>query len=332
MEYRRLGQSGLQVSALGLGSWTTYGKQVAADTADACIRTAYEAGINLFDTAEGYADGTAETILGDTFLKHGWRRDTLVVSTKVYWGGEGPNQYGLSRKHILEACRASLKRLRLDYIDLYFCHRPDPTTPVEETVRAMDHLINQGMVLYWGTSCWQPQQIQEAHDIARREHLTPPSMEQPPYSMFQRPRVERELAPLQTKLGLGLTTYSPLFGGVLSGKYAEGIPEGSRAAFRGPGWVQEHLGGGAGQRRRRQVAALRQMASQIGTSPARLAIAWCLKNPQVSSVLTGASHVHQIIENLGALLLLETTMDPSLMAEIDAMLADAPKPGTVKAT
>jgi len=243
MQYRRLGKSGLQVSALGLGSWTTYGKQITADAAVPCIRAAYEAGINLFDSAEGYADGGAETILGQTFKKQGWRRDTLVVATKVFWGGELPNQYGLSRKHILEACRASLKRLQLDYIDLYFCHRPDPATPMEETVRAMDYLVNQGMVLYWGTSCWRSEQIEAAHAIARREHLTPPTMEQPPYNMFQRKRVEQKLAPIQAKIGLGMTTYAPLFGGVLSGKYAEGIPDDSRAAFRGPEWVSDHLGG-----------------------------------------------------------------------------------------
>ncbi len=319
MEYRRLGRSGLQVSALGLGSWTTYGKQVGREAAEACIKNAYDAGINLFDTAEGYADGQAETILGEQFSRHGWRRDSLVISTKVFWGGEGPNQYGLSRKHILEACDASLKRLQIDYIDLYFCHRSDPATPIEETVRAMNHLVNQGKVLYWGTSCWERHQIEEAHDIARRERLIPPTMEQPPYNLFTRNRVEHELAPLCSRIGLGLTTYSPLFGGVLSGKYAEGIPDGSRAVFRGPDWVRDHLGGEAGQRHRRQVAALRQLAERLDTSPARLAIAWCLKNPHVSSVLTGATHPDQITDNLGAVAL-ANTLDASIMAEIGALL------------
>ncbi len=320
MEYRRLGRSGLQVSALGLGSWTTYGKQVGADVADACVRAAYDAGVNLFDTAEGYADGQAEAILGELFHRHGWRRDTLVVSSKVFWGGEGPNQYGLSRKHILEACNASLKRLRLDYIDLYFCHRADPATPLEETVRAMNHLVNHGKILYWGTSCWERHQIEEAHDIARREHLTPPSVEQPPYSMFRRDRVERELAPLCRRTGLGLTTYSPLFGGVLSGKYAEGIPDGSRAVFRGPDWIRDYLGGEAGQRRRRQVAALRRLAEQIDTTPARLAIAWCLKNPQVSSVLTGATHPDQVADNLKAVHLASSGLNPTIMAGMATIL------------
>ncbi|MBI5137926.1 MAG: aldo/keto reductase [Nitrospirae bacterium] len=320
MEYRRLGQSGLQVSALGLGSWTTYGRQVGAGAAESCVRAAYDAGVNLFDSAEGYADGQAETILGGIFKKYGWRRDTLVISTKVFWGGELPNQFGLSRKHILEACAASLGRLGVEYLDLYLCHRPDPNTPIEETVRAMDHLVRQGRVLYWGTSCWERRQVEEAHEVARREHLTPPGMEQPPYSMFARERVERELAPLCDRIGLGLTTYSPLFGGVLSGKYAEGIPEGSRAAFRGPEWVRDHLGGEAGQRRRRQVAELRRLATRLGTTPARLAIAWCLANPRVSSVLTGASRPEQVADNLGAVALRDGALNAGVLAEIDTLL------------
>jgi voltage-dependent potassium channel beta subunit len=306
MEYRRLGTWGLQVSALGLGSWTTYGKQVGEDAALACMTAAYEAGVNLFDTAEGYADGRAEEILGRVFKTRGWPRASLVISTKVFFGGDGPNRSGLSAKHLMEGCHASLRRLQVDYIDLYFCHRPDPNTPVAETVRAMDTLVRQGKVLYWGTSEWPAERIREADAYAREHHLAPPSAEQPEYSLLRRERVEAELAPVCEDLGLGLTTYAPLFGGVLTGKYLEGIPKDSRAAFREGAWVRRHLTGPEGERDTRRVKALLAVAGDLGTTPARLALAWCLKNPRVSGVLTGATTRSQVRDNLGALALLKT--------------------------
>jgi voltage-dependent potassium channel beta subunit len=306
MEYRRLGQWGLEVSALGLGSWTTYGKQVGDDAALACMTRAYDAGVNLFDTAEGYADGRAEEIMGRVFKTRGWPRASLVISTKVFFGGDGPNRTGLSAKHIVEGCHASLRRLQVDYIDLYFCHRPDPKTPVAETVRAMDLLVRQGKVLYWGTSEWPAERIREADACAREHHLTPPCAEQPEYSLLKRERVEGELAPVCADLGVGLTTFAPLFGGVLTGKYLEGIPRDSRAAFREGAWVRRHLTGTEGERDARRVRALVALAKDMGTTPARLAIAWCLKNGRVSSVLTGATGPDQVRDNLGALALLPT--------------------------
>jgi voltage-dependent potassium channel beta subunit len=303
MEYRRLGRSGLRVSALSLGSWTTYGKQVGADVAEACLTAAFEAGVNLFDTAEGYADGRAETILGDVFRRRGWPRDGLVICTKVFFGGEGPNQRGLSRKHIHEGCHASLKRLQVDYLDLYLCHRPDPNTPVAETVRAMDTLVRQGKVLYWGTSEWPVDAIREADAVAREHHLTPPSLEQSRYNLLDRGRVEGELAPLFDELGLGLTAYSALAGGVLTGKYLEGTPPGSRAAFRGPAWERARLGGTDAEARKAPVRALAAIAADLGVPPGRLALAWCLARPHVSSVIMGASAPGQVTGNLEALAL-----------------------------
>lgn len=301
MEYRRLGKSGLQVSALSLGSWTTFGKQVGEEAATACLSAAYGAGINLFDTGEGYADGEAERILGRTIQKNGWQRSSLVISTKVFYGGNLPNQEGLSRKHIMEGLAGSLSRLQMEYVDLLFCHRPDPHTPVEETVRAMDVLVKQGRVLYWGTSFWPPEKVREAFAVAERLQLTPPSAEQPPYSLIETNQVNTQLAPLCDEFGLGLTTFSPLYGGVLSGKYRGGVvPAGSRAAFRGEQWVQEHIGGNEGKERLRQVDQLSNMAAQLQTTPSCLAIAWCLKNPRISSVITGATASSQVTENLAA--------------------------------
>jgi voltage-dependent potassium channel beta subunit len=305
MEYRRLGQWGLEVSALGLGSWTTYGRQVGDEAALACLTAAYDAGVNLFDTAEGYADGRAEEILGRVFRTRGWPRASLVISTKVFFGGDGPNRTGLSAKHVMEGCHASLRRLQVDYIDLYLCHRPDPHTPVAETVRAMDTLIRQGKVLYWGTSEWPAERIREADAYAREHHLFPPCAEQSEYSLLRRERVEEALAPVCADLGVGLATYAPLFGGVLTGKYLEGVPRDSRAAFREGAWVRRHLAGAEGQADARRVRALVAIAQDLGTTPARLALAWCLRNPRVSSVLTGATAPEQVRDNLGALALLK---------------------------
>ena len=228
MEYRFLGSSGLKVSALSLGAWVTYGGQVGEEVAYQCMTAAYESGVNFFDNAEAYADGEAEIVMGNVIKRTGWKRSDLVVSTKIFWGGKGPNDSGLSRKHIIEGTNASLKRLQMDYVDLIFCHRPDKDTPIEETVWAMNHVINQGKSFYWGTSEWSAQQIMEAYSIARRENLVPPTMEQPQYNMFHRERVENEYRRLYREIGLGTTIWSPLASGLLTGKYNEGIPEDSR--------------------------------------------------------------------------------------------------------
>ena len=226
MNYRRLGSAGLKVSELSLGAWVTYGGQVGEDAALKCMSAAYDAGVNFFDNAEAYAAGNAEKVMGNVLKKMGWPRESFIVSSKVFWGGEGPNDRGLSRKHIYEACRRSLKRLQLDYLDLFFCHRPDPNTPIEETVRAMDDLVHQGLILYWGTSEWNAADIMRAYAIAREQHLTPPQMEQPQYNMLHRDRVEKEYLPLYREIGLGTTIWSPLASGLLTGKYNKGIPQG----------------------------------------------------------------------------------------------------------
>ena len=232
MEYRNLGRSGLKVSALSLGAWVTYGGQVGEEVAYDCMKAAYDAGVNFFDNAEAYAHGNAEKVMGAVIKKTGWKRSDLVISTKIFWGGEGPNDCGLSRKHIFEGLDASLKRLEMDYVDLLFCHRPDIHTPVEETVWAMNDLIRQGKVFYWGTSEWSAVQIMEAYAVARREHLIPPLMEQPEYNMFHRERFKSEYARLYSEIGLGTTIWSPLASGLLTGKYNEGIPDGTQSALR----------------------------------------------------------------------------------------------------
>jgi voltage-dependent potassium channel beta subunit len=233
MQYRHLGSSGLKISALSFGSWVTFGNQADENMAYECMKAAYEAGVNFFDNAEAYAGGESEVVMGKVIRRAGWKRSDLVISTKLFWGGEGPNDQGLSRKHLLEGAAASLDRLALSYVDLIYCHRPDNETPIEETVRAMSHLVNQGQALYWGTSEWAGEQIREAYHIARREHLVPPTMEQPEYNMFQRERFEREYLSLYAEFGLGTTIWSPLASGVLSGKYNDGIPEDGRLKLKG---------------------------------------------------------------------------------------------------
>ncbi len=233
MEYRHLGRSGLKVSALSYGAWVTFGDQVDEDVARDCMKVAYDAGVNFFDNAEAYAGGQAEIMMGTIIRDEGWTRSDLVISTKIFWGGDGPNDVGLSRKHVIEGTEAALERLQMDYVDLVFCHRPDPETPIEETVRAMNYVIDQGMAFYWGTSEWTAEQIRQAYEIARREHLIPPTMEQPQYNMFHREKVEREFQPLYRDFELGLTTWSPLASGILTGKYNDGIPDGSRLDLEG---------------------------------------------------------------------------------------------------
>ncbi len=324
MEYRYLGSSGLKVSALSFGAWVTFGDQIGEDTAQACMRTAYDAGVNFFDNAEAYSAGKAETMMGNVIRKAGWKRSTLVLSTKIFWGGGGPNDCGLSRKHIIEGTDAALTRLQTDYVDLVFCHRPDLHTPTEETVRAMSHLVNQGKALYWGTSEWSADQICQAYEIARREHLVPPTMEQPEYNMFHRERVEREYTRLYEEIGLGTTIWSPLASGLLTGKYNDGIPEGSRLALKEYGWLRDQVLNDEGKRRIVKVQQLARVAQELSCSLAQLALAWCLKNPNVSTVITGASKPEQVVENMKALAVVDR-LTPDVMDQIEAILDNKPK-------
>jgi len=291
------------------------GEEVAYD----CMAAAYEAGVNYFDNAEAYANGEAEIVMGKIIRRAGWKRSDLVISTKIFWGGDGPNDTGLSHKHLVEGINASLERLQMDYVDLLFCHRPDIHTPVEETVWAMNQIIQQGKAFYWGTSQWSAQQIMDAYGIARREHLIPPLMEQPEYNMFHRERVEREYALLYEKIGLGTTIWSPLDSGILTGKYNQGIPEDSRLAKET--WLQRELV----QEKIEKVRQLAPIAEELGSSMAQLALAWCLKNPDVSTVITGASRPEQVRENMGALDLVGR-LTPEVMERIEGILDNKPEP------
>ncbi len=325
MHYRNLGRSGLKVSALSFGAWVTFGEQVRDDTALALMQAARDTGVNFFDNAEIYANGEAERMMGRVLKKLGWKRSDLVLSTKIFWGdgGDGPNDTGLSRKHITEGARAALQRLGTDYVDLVFCHRPDLETPMEETVHAMDLLIRQGLALYWGTSEWTAEQIRHADGIARREHLTPPTMEQPQYHMFHRERVESELLPLYRDLGLGLTTWSPLASGILTGKYNDGIPKGSRLDTPGYEYLRRHISDARGQDRIARVRRLTPIAERLGGTMVQLALAWLLTNPHVSTVITGASSVEQLRENMKALDLVER-LDDEVLDEIEGVLENRP--------
>jgi voltage-dependent potassium channel beta subunit len=324
MEYRYLGKSGLKVSALSFGSWVTFGKQVDVDKALNLMTTAYESGINFFDNAEVYGQGAAETIMGQAIKKGGWKQSDLVLSTKIFWGGDGPNDRGLSRKHIIEGMNASLSRMELEYVDLVFAHRPDIQTPIEETVRAFNHLINQGKAFYWGTSEWSAQQIMEAYSIARREGLIPPLMEQPQYNMFHRDRVEVEYHRLYSEIGLGTTIWSPLASGMLTGKYNDGVPKDSRANLEGYEWLRERLTGKEAQQQIEKVIQLEKVADDLGCTTAQLALAWCLLNPNVSTVITGASKVSQLEENLKALEIVEQ-LSPDVVEKIEGILDNKPE-------
>jgi voltage-dependent potassium channel beta subunit len=301
MKYRRLGNAGLKVSELSFGSWLTFGNQISDELAEGLMRKCYENGVNFFDNAEGYARGRSEVVMGKILQKVGWPRDTWLVSSKVFFGAaeepQKPNQYGLSRKHVFEACHAALRRLRVDYLDLFFCHRPDPETPIEETVRVMSDLIAQGKVLYWGTSEWSAQEIMQAVTIARQYHLVPPTMEQPQYSLLVRERVEKEYARLYSEIGLGTTIWSPLASGLLTGKYNDGIPKETRLGFESNEWLREYV---ISDEKIAKVKALAAVAADLGISQAVLAIAWCLKNPHVSTVILGASKESQLAETLTA--------------------------------
>lgn len=321
MEYRRLGKSGLKVSALSLGAWVTYGGQVGEEIADSCMTAAYEAGVNFFDNAEAYAQGNAEIVMGNVLKKKGWRREDLVISTKIFWGGEGPNDQGLSHKHIIEGVNNALRRLQLEYVDLVFCHRPDPNTPIEETVRAMDIVIRQGKAFYWGTSEWSAADIMRADSIARQYNLTPPTMEQPQYNMFVRDRFEQEYAPLYKELGYGTTIWSPLASGLLTGKYNEGIPQDSRAALKGYEWIQSRV---ITPERVEKVRQLVPIAAEVDASLAQFALAWCLANPNVSTVITGASRAEQVHENMKALQVAER-LTPDILERVEQILDNKPE-------
>lgn len=325
MEYRYLGSSGLQVSALSYGAWVTFGDQVSEEVAYECMSAAREAGVNFFDNAEAYAGGRAEVVMGNVLKKAGWKRSDLVVSTKVFWGGEGPNDKGLSRKHVLEGTEAALARLRLDYVDLVFCHRPDLHTPIEETVRAMTYLIDQGKAFYWGTSEWSAAQIMEAWAVARREHLIPPTMEQPQYNMFQRERIEVEYSRLYSEIGLGTTIWSPLASGLLTGKYNQGIPEDTRITLKGYEWLRERFQSEEVKGHIEKVGRLGPVADELDCTLAQLALAWCLKNPDVSTVITGASGPEQVAENMKAVDVVGRLSD-EVMERIESILDNRPGP------
>lgn len=299
MNYRRLGRSGLQVSELSLGSWVTYGNQVDRRAARESLAAARDAGVNFFDNAEVYAGGKAEEIMGQALKELAWPRVSYVISTKFYWGlHEAPNQHHtLNRKYLHNAIDGSLARLQLDYVDLVFCHRADPHTPLEETVWAMSDMIARGKALYWGTSEWSADEIRAAYEIAERHHLHKPVMEQPQYNLFCRKRVEQEYKRLYEDIGLGLTTWSPLASGLLTGKYRSGVPAGSRAELQGYDWLRARL---VDADKNECVGKLEQVAYELGCSVGQLAIAWVLKNPHVSTVITGASKVEQIAENMKA--------------------------------
>jgi len=328
VEYRRLGKSGLKVSVLSFGSWVTFKNQADVDLAADMMAAAYEAGVNFFDNAEIYAHGQSEIIMGAALKKLGWSRDSFLVSSKVRWGAvpnPRPTQFGLSRKHIVEACHQALERMQVDYLDLYFCHRPDPEVPMEEVVRSMTELIQQGKVFYWGTSEWSAQQLMEAHSVARQYNLIPPTMEQPHYNMFVRERVEVEYGRLYEAIGLGITTFSPLASGLLTGKYNDSVPEDTRLNLPGYEWLKEIFESEEGQARLQKVRELTTIAAELDTSMARLALAWCIKNSNVSTVITGASKVAQVEENMKALALLPQLTD-DVMEKIESVLDKKPTP------
>jgi len=316
MEYRRLGRSGLQVSVLSFGSWVSFGPQLGVDTAAECLEAARDAGVNFFDNAESYAGGESERIMGDAIGKLGWARHSYVISTKVFWGlHDIPNMKNtLNRKYLMQAIDGSLERLGLDFVDLLFCHRADPHTPIEETVRAMSDIVSSGKALYWGTSEWAPDEIRAAWEIAERHHLHKPVMEQPQYNLLRRMRVEFEYARLYDEIGLGLTIWSPLASGLLTGKYLDGIPDGSRGALPGYEWLQGSL---TDAKTNERVRALKGVADDLGCTTAQLALAWCTKNPHVSTVITGASRPEQVRENMAALEVADR-LDADVMARIEA--------------
>jgi voltage-dependent potassium channel beta subunit len=322
MEYRRLGKTGIQISALSFGSWLTFGKQIGDNTAKDLMVAAYDGGVNFFDNAEVYANGESEKVMGNVLSQLKWPRSTYMISSKVFFGYEKkkPNQYGLSRKHILEGCDAALKRLQAEYIDLFFAHRPDKNTPVVETVRAMDHLIKQGKILYWGTSEWSVAEIMQAHLEAARHHLTPPVMEQPQYNVFERQKMEMDFLHLFKYEGLGTTIWSPLASGLLSGKYLDKMPDDTRFGIEGLEWLRDR---NLTEERMEKVRSLHHLAEELHVSLPKLAIAWCLKNPNVSTVILGASKVSQLQETLTSFDAMPHLTD-EIMKRIDGIMQNKP--------
>ncbi len=326
MEYRRLGKSGLQLSELSLGSWLTFGKQIENDIAEELMHIAYDQGVNFFDNAEIYANGESEIVMGEILKKANWSRDSYVVSSKVFFGIQGlvdskPTQKGLSRKHVTEACHQALKRLQVEYLDLFFCHRPDKETPIEETVWAMHNLITQGKILYWGTSEWSAQEIMEAHMVARQYNLIPPTMEQPQYNMLHRDKFEVEFDQLYKNVGMGTTIWSPLASGVLSGKYNGGAkPTDTRLGIEGLEWLKDKT---ITSENLARIDQLNELAQGLNLSMPVFAIAWCLKNPNVSTVMLGASKTSQLVENFSAIEA-KSKLTPTVMEEIEKILNNTP--------
>ena len=324
MPYRYLGRSGLKVSALSFGSWVTFDHQMDVGPAKEAMAAAWDAGVNFFDNAEVYAAGKSELIMGKALAQLGWGRDEYVVSTKIFWGGQGPNQRGLSRKHVVEGVDAARKRFDLDHLDLVFCHRPDAHTPIEETVRAMNHVIDRGWAFYWGTSEWSADQLREAWRVADRLGLIGPLMEQPQYHMFHRERLEVEYADLVKDKGLGTTTWSPLASGLLTGKYNDGIPEGSRLTLPQYSWLRDKITQDPNYPDKiAKVRRLSEVAAELDCSMAQLALAWTVKHPHVSTVITGASRTSQVVENMGAVDVIDR-ITPAVMARIEAILNNKP--------
>jgi len=322
MEYRRLGKSGLQLSALSLGSWLTFGQQISDQVADELMGIAYDAGVNFFDNAEGYAAGKSEEVMGKIIKAHNWERESFVVSSKVFFGTEnkGPNRVGLSRKHVIEACNGALKRLQVDYLDLYFCHRPDKQTPIEETVWAMNTLLQQGKILYWGTSEWSAAEIMEAIRVAKQYNLIGPTMEQPQYNLLERNKLENEYLLLFKEYGLGTTIWSPLASGLLSGKYTSGEAKDTRLDMKGMEWLKETA---LAEEKLEKVKKLQSLADGLNVPLAKLSLAWCLKNPDVSTVILGASKAEQLKENLTTLEVLRL-LSEEVMKNIEEIMQTKP--------
>ena len=321
MKYRNLGKSGLKVSELSYGSWVTFSFQLDTSLAAEMLKIAYDSGVNFFDNAEAYASGESEIIMGEALKTLGFTRDTYCVSSKAFWGGQLPTQRGLSAKHLTDACNAALQRLQVDYLDLFFCHRPDPETPIEETVRAMHALVIQGKIIYWGTSEWEAAQIEEAYQVAEKHYLTPPTMEQPEYNMFNRSKLEKEYLDLFNKRGLGTTIWSPLASGLLTGKYKNGIPEDTRMKLSGYEFLRQRLESEEGRAMVDKANQLQQLADTAGIPLVNMALGWCLQNKHVSTVSLGASKPEQLKQNLKTLDYVDQ-FDDSLMQQIDKIISN----------